>query len=74
MPQLPMAPRQLAACGHVCEGDACACACAQVLGQPVTIHVGEGAKVTSRDPALNARVSKAVHRVLEAMRPVPVEL
>jgi len=48
-------------------------ACAQVMGQPVLITVQGGVKVAG-EAALSARVTKAVNRVLEAMRPVKVEV
>lgn len=45
----------------------------QVMRQPIEIHVIGGVKVIG-DHAISGRVSKAVNRVLEAMRPVSMEL
>lgn len=42
------------------------------MGQPVVIHVLDGVKVLG-DPALCPRITKAVNRVLEAMRPLNIE-
>lgn len=40
-------------------------------GVPVIILPGDG-KVTCGDVAVKARVERAVHRLLEALRPVPL--